>query len=257
MAARLVTIPFSHYCEKARWALDRAGLAYVEDGHLPIFSWRPARKAGGKRTVPVLVTDDGRVLDDSTDILRHCDEHGAAPPLFPPGDADVVELEDDFDRRLGPAARRVAYFHLLPSKAAFRELLDASVPAWQRRAGRIARPLAAALIKRGLRIDAAGAARSAKILDETFARVAERLADGRRYLAGDRLTAADLTFASLAAPVLAPPQYGARLPSEGTCPAPFLAMRDGYRRHPAGAFALRVYERDRAARPAATLSASA
>jgi len=24
---RLVTIPISHYCEKARWALERAGLA--------------------------------------------------------------------------------------------------------------------------------------------------------------------------------------------------------------------------------------
>ena len=30
MAARLVTIPISHFCEKARWALDRAGVDYVE-----------------------------------------------------------------------------------------------------------------------------------------------------------------------------------------------------------------------------------
>ncbi|MCW3023116.1 MAG: Glutathione S-transferase family protein, partial [Conexibacter sp.] len=31
----LVTIPISHYCEKARWALDRAGVAYEERRHLP------------------------------------------------------------------------------------------------------------------------------------------------------------------------------------------------------------------------------
>ena len=28
---RLVTIPISHYCEKARWALDRAGIGYHEE----------------------------------------------------------------------------------------------------------------------------------------------------------------------------------------------------------------------------------
>ena len=29
MPARLITIPISHFCEKARWALQRAGVAYV------------------------------------------------------------------------------------------------------------------------------------------------------------------------------------------------------------------------------------
>ncbi len=32
MTAKLVTIAFSHYCEKARWALARCGFDYVEDG---------------------------------------------------------------------------------------------------------------------------------------------------------------------------------------------------------------------------------
>jgi glutathione S-transferase len=27
---RLVTIPISHYCEKARWVLDRAGVPYMK-----------------------------------------------------------------------------------------------------------------------------------------------------------------------------------------------------------------------------------
>ena len=47
----LVTIPFSHYCEKARWALDRAGLAYEERAHLPLAHYLPARRAGGGKTV--------------------------------------------------------------------------------------------------------------------------------------------------------------------------------------------------------------
>jgi glutathione S-transferase len=29
----LVTIPINHYCEKARWTLDRAGVDYTERAH--------------------------------------------------------------------------------------------------------------------------------------------------------------------------------------------------------------------------------
>ncbi len=67
MTPRLITIPFSHYCDKARWALEVCGVAYIEDGHLPLFHYAATFRAGGGRTVPVLVTDDG-VLRDSTDI---------------------------------------------------------------------------------------------------------------------------------------------------------------------------------------------
>ena len=31
MPTRLITIPFSHDCEKALWALERAGVAYTEE----------------------------------------------------------------------------------------------------------------------------------------------------------------------------------------------------------------------------------
>jgi glutathione S-transferase len=31
---RLVTIPISHHCEKARWALERAGIPYREERHV-------------------------------------------------------------------------------------------------------------------------------------------------------------------------------------------------------------------------------
>ena len=83
MTWTLVTIPASHYCDKARWALDRAGLAYIEDGHMPILHWRAARRHKGTRTVPILVHDQG-IAADSTDILHVIDAHVAADQqLFP------------------------------------------------------------------------------------------------------------------------------------------------------------------------------
>src|SRR5262249_52617975 len=35
-AMELITIRFSHYNEKARWALDRFGVVYTERAHLPL-----------------------------------------------------------------------------------------------------------------------------------------------------------------------------------------------------------------------------
>src|SRR5438270_13450418 len=69
MTNRLVTIPISHFCEKARWALDRAGIEYVEQPHVQLVHVFAARLAGGGRTVPVLVTESN-VIAESGAILR-------------------------------------------------------------------------------------------------------------------------------------------------------------------------------------------
>ncbi len=250
---RFITIGFSHFCEKARWALDRAGVAYREESHVPILSWRATLRSGGRRTVPCLVTGQG-VKADSTDILRWVDGQGGAPPLFPEGGsaelrAEVAAWEDELDRRLGPATRRMAYFHLLDQPETLRRLLVSAGGGWEARLGRMAFPLLRAVIVRGLRVTREGVERSEKTLAELFARVEARLADGRPYLCGDRFTAADLTFAALASPVVLPPAFAARMPIDP--PPGVRALVDRLRARPAGAFALRLYERERDARPGA------
>lgn len=67
---RLLTIPISHFCKKARRALDRAGVGYVEERHVQGIHRIAARRAGGGTTVPVLVTEDG-VFAESEVILRY------------------------------------------------------------------------------------------------------------------------------------------------------------------------------------------
>jgi glutathione S-transferase len=244
---RLITVSFSHFCEKARWALDRADLAYREESHVPMISWPATFGAGGGRTVPVLVAPD-RVLPDSTDILRWVDEQSHAPRLFPHGDegAEVARWEDDFDRGLGPASRRMVYAHVLARPELGRKLLGSAGGRWQRRVSDAIYPLLGGMIRRGLGVNPAGVLRSRHVVEDTFARVAERLAGGRRYLVGDRLTAADLTFAALATPVLAPePFVAAHLAELGEMPAELAAMVAHYRATPAGEFALRLYAEER------------
>jgi glutathione S-transferase len=248
MATRLITISFSHYCEKARWALDRVGAAYDEDGHLPLFHRLPARLAGGSNTVPILVDGD-RVIADSTDIIAWADARspGALLPADPTDRAAALQLEDDFDLHLGPATRRWAYFQILPRKDLVQRMLG-PVPRWERIAFAVTRPLAVRFVTRGLKIDAAGAERSRKKIDETFARVSDLVADGRRFLVGNRFSVADLTFAALSATVLCPPAYAAgrvALPAPTDLADDARARIDAWRASPAGRFALRLYETER------------
>lgn len=238
MTPRLVTIPFSHYCEKARWALDRAGVAYREEPHLPLFHYTGSLRAGGGRTVPVLVTDDG-VLADSTDIVAWADAKRPGS-LLPESPAEALALEDDFDRQLGPATRRWGYFQLL-SHPELVPKFATGVPRWELVALRLTRPLAFGMLKRGLKIDAAGAERSRGKIVEMFARVGELLRDGRRYLTGDRFTVADLTFASLATPVVFPPEHPQPQPPLDVLPPEARGQIDAWRSSPAGKFALRMY----------------
>ena len=242
---RLITIPFSHYCEKARWALDYAGVAFAEEGHVPLFHWRASLGAGGGRTVPVLVSDEG-VLRDSTDILRLADRR-ATPErrLYPPElEREVAALEDRFDVELGPHTRRLGYYYALPNRALTLRLASAHVPAWESQLLRVGFPLARAIMKRGLRISDDGASRSLAKVEQIFGEVDALLADGRRFLVGDRFTAADLTFASLAAPLLAPPGHPRPVPVD-EAPAALRALRDRLRATTAGQHALRVYREHR------------
>jgi glutathione S-transferase len=243
---RLVTIPFSHYCEKARWALDACGVPFTEDGHLPMFHYLPLKRAGGQRTVPLLVCKGGQRYADSTQIAAWADSH--RPGTLLPADgsqrAEALQLEDDFDLRFGPATRRWMYFQLLPRRDLV-GLLAHGVPRWEMRVFRATRLFVTRMMMRGLKIDAARTERDREKIDGVFSRVAELLADGRRFLVGDRFSIADLTFAALASPILLPAQFPAALPSTDFFPDATRTQLETWRAAPAGQFALRLYAESR------------
>ncbi len=252
-AHRLIIIPPSHYCEKASWALRLAGVPYTQEAHAPLLHAPAVKRAGGGRSTPVLVTPEG-VLKDSEEILAWLEERPEAA-WRPYGGAAVSGeeraaargWEERLGRDLGPHTRRFAYFHILPlPRPLSLECVIDGAPAWERRWARLAWPLIRWVMRRSMRIDAAGAARSRERIDSCFEEVAADLAanpdGGGERLVGRLLTAADLTFATLAAPVLLAPGYGARLPPEEQLPAALRAEVARYRAHPAGRYALRVYE---------------
>ena len=249
---RLVTIPISHYCEKARWALDRAGIVYREERHIQGVHQIIARRAGGGKTVPVLVTPD-RVLRESGDILVWADERTSPDERLLPADpaarAEVEALCTRFDDALGPSGRRLMYVLMLPERELMLSFNNAGVPRWEDRLTRLGWPVITKFAERELGIEPGIEREDEGIVWREFDFVAELLSDGRPYLCGDRFSAADLTFASLAGPAVVPPEYTVALPQPDVLPPVPKALVERARDHPAGRHALKLFRDHRAPRP--------
>jgi glutathione S-transferase len=248
LSARLVTIPISHFCEKARWALDRAEVDFVERPHLQLLHVIAARSAGGGRTVPVFVSDAGEVMAESADILRWADTQvGADRRLYPDGElgAEAAALEAWLDHGFGPDGRLWMYHETLPAVRELQQWALAGVPRWERLFFHASGPMVGIAIRRYLRVDTASAAAALDRVDRVFDDVARRLSDGRSFLLGDRFTAADLTFAALSAPMLLPAGYGSPLPPLEAMPDALAQEVRRLRSHPAGEFADELYREHR------------
>lgn len=254
----LITISFSHYCEKARWGLDLVGKPYRERGHLPIFHFLPValatRGAADKasdavstqHSTPVLITEEGPRICDSTRILRHLCETEALTLYRAP---DSLALDEQFSRELGPHTRRFGYHFMLDDAALIRNLFWKVGNRPEAVTSILLRPLYARVMRKALNINPKSAQRSKQRVLEVVEGVNERLADGRSHLCGDEFSGADLSFAALFAPALMLTQdegYGSPFPhmdQAGGAVRDFaLRMRDTA----AGQFALRVYQEHRA-----------
>ena len=241
---RLITISISHYCEKARWALDRAGLEYREEAHLPNLHYLASFWIAHTPSLPILV-DAGNVVPDSTAILHHVDGRiDVDRRLFPreePMRAEVERLEELFDTELGPPARVWAYWHWFGKTREMLHYAGHGVPRLERL---VAPPLLGVMkLVTGWRfsIDRAGAERALARVHEVFDQVDRVLADGRRYLVGDRFSAADLGFAALGAPLLLPVEHGVPLPRLDEAPPTMQDEIARLRARPAGTHVMRLY----------------
>ena len=245
---RLVTIPISHYCEKARWALERAGIEYREERHVQGVHRIAARRAGGGVTVPVLVTPEGSI-GESAEILLWVDARTRAEDRLLPTDRssriEEAALCRRFDDRLGPRGRRLMYVHMLAERELALRYNNAGVSRWEDRVTRLGWAPVGRLIGRVLDIRPGVEVEDEAAVWEELDAVAERLADGRPYLSGERFGAADLTFAALSAAVVAPPGYGTPLPQPESLPPAMARLVRRAREHPAGRHALALYERHR------------
>jgi cytochrome P450/glutathione S-transferase len=247
---RMISIPVSPYCELARWVLDRQGIPYVEECHAPVlhgFATRPY----GSSVVPVLDTGE-TALPDARKIVDYYEARAPQNLKLYPTDsgaqADARKLFDFLFDTFGVAARAWAYAYLLPERSITSRAWVDRAPWWESLAVGLFYPWIAASVRRNLGLTPHSIAKQQPIIESALAQIDARLADGRRFLMGDTLTAPDLALAALAAPIVMPPQYGGPMPTLAQLPAAMRSAIEGWRVRPAGKFILRLYAEDRPAR---------
>lgn len=254
---RLITIPISHYCEKARWGLERAGIEYREDRHLQGFHVWYAKRAGGGFTVPVLVLPSGQVIAQSSEILQWIDTQtdDDDAKLYPAEIAPrVMAVERWLDTTLGPDGRAWMYSFMLHQKDLANKYGTEGTPDFEQRVFSTMFGVFGPAIR--ARVSLNGASTDIAKVYGVFDEIADRLSDGRSYICGDTFTAADLTFAALSAAVLVPAEYGVELPPVETLPLVMRKHVEALRSHPAGQFAQRLIAEERP-RTAAIAAAAA
>jgi glutathione S-transferase len=227
---------FSHFNEKARWALDHKHIRHVRRSVLP-----GSPRAMGfsiRGTLPVLDLDGERIVD-STRIIGALERRQPEPPLYPddPGERRrALDLEDFFDEHVGHELRRVAFYDWDVDFAS--ALLTTAQPPALRRPFRAFLPLGLLYVRRRYRIYPREVEDSRRKVEAGLDRVEAELGSSD-YLVRDRFSVADLAACSLLYPLAWPEgvQYDPPEPSgwefrERLADRPALQwVREMYRRH--------------------------
>jgi glutathione S-transferase len=216
----------SIFSEKGRWAVDYKGIEHRRKDLLPGFHSLTLRLRGRGRTVPVLDVN-GRSIRDTTAIIAALEELAPDPPLYPsdPAErAEALELEEFFDEHCGHEVRRVTLDPILRDAALVRESFLADLPRPLRMLAPVVYPVVERQVRGRYGIDDARVAVAHDKVLAAFERVESRLWP-TGYLVGDRFSVADLTAASLLAPVAMPPEYP-DAPWRRALPAELEALRE-------------------------------
>ncbi|MAR90105.1 MAG: glutathione S-transferase N-terminal domain-containing protein [Pseudomonadota bacterium] len=214
MSLTLYQFPISHFCEKARWALDFKALDYTTKNLLPGQHVKVIRRLAAQSSVPVL-EHEGRSIQGSEQILTYLDEKFPARKLTPvnSGEAQAaLEWERYLDKEIGVHVRRYVYQTLLQHPSLVTGFFATGGPFWWRPWLRLIYPKLVTVMRKRMNINPATAAESKQRVLMALERLNDSVGDSG-YLVGAGFSRADLTAAALLAPLFMPPQYGLNWPA--------------------------------------------
>ena len=200
---RLITFGISHFCEKARWALDWHRTPYEEIGWPPGWHRILAKRYGATASGLPIVLDGEKVIQGSGTIIDWAESRSKdrRRSLAPQDNlAEAQEIERRADEVIGVHVRRLAYAETLPScPHLVKPALFLNTSASNRLMGNFMWPVTRRIMIRSMDIRPGAATESRSILETELDWLDSKLADGRTYLVGDRFSRVDLTVASLLA----------------------------------------------------------
>jgi len=223
----LYVFAISHYCERARWALDFLGIEYELRHLAPGSHVQAAKKLGAPgSSLPILTSSDG-VVQGSAAIIDWADSAVAEPARRlgpdPAQRNECLEIEARLGDVAGVHVRRYYYSEaLVDHPDTVRPIFTQDLEPAERQSVEENWGVVRQLMMGAMDLGPEQRLESRRIVENELDWFDGLLADGRGFLLGDRFSRADITAASLLAPLALPKEH----PTYGILEVPPLARAD-------------------------------
>lgn len=212
---KLYQFPISHFCEKARWALDYKQIPYQTINLVPGLHQNATRKLGVKSSVPIIQHDD-KIVAGSKEIIDYLEAFLSQRPLILEDaslNKEIEEWERVLDTGAGINVRLVAYHILLEYPEIVKPFFSHNGP-WYGSLFLMATFSKLRVVMRKLmNINQQSFSSSKQSLHHLLDTLSEHYSK-KEFLVGGQFTRADLTAASLFAPLVMPAEYGLNWPKK-------------------------------------------
>ena len=200
----LYVFAISHYCEKARWALEYLDIDFEVVYLAPGLHTQLAHELDLKQaSLPILKTGD-TTIQGSNNIIDWADNNARNEKTLTPESCSATcrALEQKLDDVMGVNVRRYFYSEaLVEHPETVEPIFTRDLPADQQATIKSIWEMITANMIKGMDLGSEQGDESKIIVDVELTWLEALLADGRAYLAGDHFSRADLTAASLCAPI--------------------------------------------------------
>lgn len=237
--------------EIARWVLDLNDVQYHDDRHAPYLADQAIEKITaleGPGNSPALVNTDTLLYSADSIIQYYLKKNTCPRPLLPDDPArrdQTLELYALFTGYFNKNVTAYIFSLLLPDQKSAVKWMAQGLSSGEKARVKMNFLSIKSHLYSAMNLEEHPAGERLIHIKKVFQRVDELLADGRHYLTGETMTIADIAFASVAALVLLPEEYGGAIANIQDLPDEMRTEVYELRTRPAGQFALLLYQEDR------------
>ena len=207
----LYLFAISHFCEKARWALDYLSIDYELRHVAPGEHRQIAMQLGAPASSVPYLGVGKQVIQGSADIIDWADDAATLENrcLMPAADPATCQMiEQRIDDIAGVHVRRLYYSEaLVQYPETVRPLFTRDLPLTKNLLTRIAWGKICKVMIERMDLGMRQGQESRDIVERELDWIDDLLSDGRTYLVDNAFSRADLAVASLLAPLALPPEH--------------------------------------------------
>ncbi len=241
---KLLEFPHSHYCEKARWALDSKGLKFQAIALMPGYHIFTVRKYAQDTSVPVLL-DAHHAVQGSSAIIDYLDNKYPSyllSPKDPQQLAYCLQLEEQMDKIMGENIRTILYYSLLAYPKFIRHCFTHSMPRVKQGIFQIFYPILRKKIYKSYVISEEKYNEARYNFEQAMEEIAQIIAQ-QPYLLGDQFSRADVSIASMLSLLVMPEQHP--FPWQDVPDKQAREFLNSYKGHPVFKWTENIYQKHR------------